>query len=151
MAVETVAHRGTFCEQRLQPQWAWHEHIYALMIAYSRCVCLFCSCCCVVPSSRNGNPVLLEVTLSAVQAQEGLFWPEQTDLLCPMLGSRISAAHLPQGRCRTPLYVLSFPLLTTRSSATGLPDNKVEASYCASLPLSPVLGSCVSRCEGCKG
>ena len=70
-------------------------------------------------------------------------WLRLTDLLCPILGSRISAAHFPQGRCRTPLYVLSLPLLTTRSSATGLPDDKIVAPCCASLHASPVLGSCM--------
>ncbi|KAL0909326.1 hypothetical protein M5K25_020183 [Dendrobium thyrsiflorum] len=32
-------------------------------------------------------------------------------LLCPRRGSRISATHLPHGRCRTPRYLLSFFLL----------------------------------------
>ena len=42
-----------------------------------------------------------------------------THRLCPTVGSRISAAHLPHGRCRTPRYVLSRPFATTWSSGTG--------------------------------
>jgi hypothetical protein len=39
-------------------------------------------------------------------------------LLAPTVGSRISAAHLPQGRCLTPRYVLFFPLAMTWSGGT---------------------------------
>lgn len=59
--------------------------------------------------------------------------------LAPTVGSRISAAHLPQGRWRTPLYVLFLPLDTT--TAGGTPEGTMvlpealaaaaEASACA--------------------
>lgn len=39
-----------------------------------------------------------------------------THLLAPTVGSLISAAHFPQGLCRTPRYVLFLPLDTTPSS-----------------------------------
>ena len=68
----------------------------------------------------------------------------QAHLRWPMFGSRISAAHFPQGRCLTPLYVLSLPLLTTRSSATGLPDGKIAGLTGPVWPLSPLAASCTS-------
>ena len=41
------------------------------------------------------------------------------DLRLPIVGSLISAAHLPQGRCRTPRYVLFLPLDTTSFGGTA--------------------------------
>ena len=37
---------------------------------------------------------------------------------CPTFGSLISAAHLPQGLCLTPRYVLFAPLATTSAAGT---------------------------------
>ena len=68
----------------------------------------------------------------------------QPHLRWPIFGSRISAAHFPQGRCLTPLYVLSLPLLTTRSSATGLPDGRMAGLTSPIWPLSPLAASCTS-------
>ena len=52
-----------------------------------------------------------------------------------MVGSRISAAHLPHGRCRTPLYVLFLPLETTTAGATPL---GMTGSTLSSLPPAAV-------------
>ena len=47
-----------------------------------------------------------------------LIFCRQTHLRLPIVGSLISAAHLPQGRCRTPRYVLFLPLDTTSLAGT---------------------------------
>jgi hypothetical protein len=48
-------------------------------------------------------------------------------LLAPTVGSRISAAHLPQGRCRTPRYVLFLPFETTTWG--GMPEGIMGTGF----------------------
>ena len=66
---------------------------------------------------------------------------------CPMLGSRISAAHLPHGRCRTPRYVLFFPLLTTPGSSGWPPSPSSAGSADGSAAVR--FGEVIAFCKGC--
>ena len=69
------------------------------------------------------------------------------DLRWPMVGSLISAAHLPQGLCRTPRYVLFLPFETTTAGATplGTIGSGVAASAAAApaaaAPAAPSAGA----------
>ena len=71
--------------------------------------------CPVVYRGLHENPAVL---LRHAKRKQPFVMQFLQHLLAPTVGSRISAAHLPHGRCLTPLYVLFLPFDTTTSGGT---------------------------------
>mmetsp|Transcript_5244 Transcript_5244/g.11489 ORF Transcript_5244/g.11489 Transcript_5244/m.11489 type:complete len:233 (-) Transcript_5244:565-1263(-) len=80
------------------------------------------SACCADISSGRGKlqraagPRIARAAASYARAASSAVSKVPNHLLAPTVGSRISAAHFPHGRCRTPLYVLFLPFETTSTT-----------------------------------